>query len=267
MNKHPNYPGYPREKFLSPTYVADFYKIAHKGMYPPGTEQVFSNLTPRSSRVEGQDYVIFYGLQYYVKRYLIEKWNRDFFNLPKKRAIPLYRRRISGAGLNGADEHLEALHDLGYLPIEIWALPEGSKVPLGVPALVIWNTHPDFFWLTNFLETSLSQEVWGMITSATTAHRYRKIFMKWAKETGGSEEFVDWQGHDFSMRGMMGLDASMMSGSAHLLSFNGTDTIPAIDFLETWYNADCEEEIIGGSVPATEHSVMSMGGKVGEIDV
>jgi len=252
--------------FLSPTYIADFYKVGHRNLYPDGTEQVFSNLTARKSRIPDQDYVIFYGLQYYAMRYLIEKWNSDFFNLSSERAIPVYQRRIAAAGLSVDTEHLMELHQLGYLPIEIWALPEGSKVPIGIPMLVMWNTDPRMFWLTNFIETSLSQEVWGMITSATTAHRYRKILIEWAEKTGGAKEFVDWQGHDFSMRGMFGLDASMMSGSAHLLSFNGTDTIPAIDFLETWYGADCEKEMVGGSVVATEHSVMCMGGKESEIE-
>ncbi len=102
-------------------------------------------------------------------------------------------------------------------------------------------------------------------TSATTAFQYRKILQDYAEKTGGDLEFVPWQGHDFSFRGMAGLEAALMSGAAHLLSFTGTDTIPAIDFLERYYNANSDEELVGGSVPATEHSVMSMGTEDGEI--
>jgi nicotinamide phosphoribosyltransferase len=57
-----------------------------------------------------------------------------------------------------------------------------------------------------------------------------------------------------------------MSGAAHLLAFTGTDTLPAIDFLEEYYNADCEKELIGGSVAATEHSVMCLGGMEDEVE-
>ena len=64
---------------------------------------------------------------------------------------------------------------------------------------------------------------------------------------------------------MYGTEAAMLSGAGHLLSFTGTDTVPAIDFLEDHYNADSDTELIGGSVPATEHSVMCMGTKDDEI--
>jgi nicotinamide phosphoribosyltransferase len=75
----------------------------------------------------------------------------------------------------------------------------------------------------------------------------------------GENPFLDWQGHDFSFRGMSGVEDAALSGAAHLLSFTGTDTIPAIDFLEQYYGADSDRELVGGSVPATEHSVMCMG--------
>ena len=152
-------------------------------------------------------------------------------------------------------EHIRELHKLGYLPIIIMTLPEGTEHGLRIPSFIIWNTDKRFFWVTNFLETIISTCLWGMCTSATTAHQYKKLFVKYANETVGNTEFVQWQGHDFSFRGMFGLEAACMSGAAHLFSFTGTDTLPAIDFLEQYYNADCEKELIGGSVAATEHSV------------
>lgn len=132
--------------------------------------------------------------------------------------------------------------------------------------MTIKNTKKEFFWLTNMLETLISATVWGMSTSATTAFRYRQVFEKYCSETGGDPAFVKWQGHDFSMRGMFGVEAALMSASAHLLSFTGSDTLPAVDFLEQYYGANSDSELVAGSVSATEHSVMSMGSKAGERD-
>ena len=150
--------------------------------------------------------------------------------------------------------------------IPIKALPEGSRVPMRVPCLTIVNTLPEFYWLTNFFESIMSAVIWQPITSATIAHEYRKILDKYAEETGMLKEFVQWQGHDFSFRGMSSLESAILSGMGHLLSFTGTDTIPAIDAMEQYYNADAEKELIGGSVAATEHSVMCAGAKDGEIE-
>jgi nicotinamide phosphoribosyltransferase len=163
-------------------------------------------------------------------------------------------------------EHLVALHEMGYLPIQLKALPEGTLCPLRVPVLTITNTDPRFSWLPNFLETLLSCQLWHPMTTAAIAHSYRKLLDKYAAETSDMPEFVDWQGHDFSMRGSTCVEAAAASGAAHLLSFTGTDTIPAIDYLEEFYCADAEKELIGGSVPATEHAVMCLGGKESEIE-
>jgi len=250
----------------TPLTTIDFYKADHRRQYPKGTELVFSNWTPRSSRIDGLDKVVLFGLQYYIKEYLITRWQRDFFDKPKVEVVARYQRRMHNAGIAIDVDHIEALHDLGYLPLDIRALPEGTEVPIGVPMFVMWNTEPEFFWLTNYLETSMSSIVWGPCTSATLALRYRRILEHWVAETGGDAEFVNWQGHDFSYRGMYGTEAAMLSGAGHLLSFTGTDTVPAIDFLEDFYGADSDQEIVGGSVPATEHSVMCMGTKDAEIE-
>lgn len=253
---------------MNTLHLADGYKVDHRRQYPEGTELVYSNWTPRKSRLENSDGVVFFGLQYFIKKYLAEDFDTHFFRRPKAEVVNEYRRRISA--YLGPDaisyEHVEALHDLGYLPVEIKALPEGVVVPFRVPMFTIKNTIPEFFWITNFLETILSCIIWMPCTSATVAREYRKKLDHYATLTGGDGAFVPWQGHDFSFRGMAGLEAAMMSGAGHLLSFTGTDTIPAIDFLERYYGADCEKEIIGGSVPATEHSVMCMGTQDSEIE-
>lgn len=254
-----------------PLNCADFYKAGHRQQYPEGTELVVSNFTPRSGKhgnTEDKAGIIFFGLQYFIKDFLIETWAKGFFNLPKENVVSWYKKRMdTSLGQDSIPvDHIEALHDLGYLPIELKAVPEGTYVPMGMPCLTIENTKSEFFWLTNYLETVLSAYVWLPCTSATTARGYKKLFLEYAEETGSSKEFCDFQGHDFSFRGMSSLQSAVVSGAGHLLSFKGTDTIPSIDFLERYYGADCTKELIGASVPATEHSVMCMGGEESEIE-
>jgi nicotinamide phosphoribosyltransferase len=249
---------------MNPLTTTDFYKVFHKKMFPDRTESVYSNLTARSSRLKNvpdsmfHGGVIFFGLQYFLKNTLIKTWNEQFFNVSRELAVGRYKRRLDNAlGKDAVDvAHIGALHDLGYLPIRVRALPEGSLVPIGVPMLTIENTHKDFAWLTNYLETNLSNETWKPIVNATTAFAYRALMNKYAAMTGGDPNFVPFQGHDFSFRGMSGAVDGAISGVAHLLSFVGTDTIAAIDFAEEFYGANSDNELIGCSVFATEHSLM-----------
>jgi len=237
--------------------LADFYKIAHRKMYPEKTEVVYSTWTPRATRMPGVTEVVNFGAQAFIKEYLMEFFQKNFFNRAKTDVVKEYQRLLKHTlGVDNADSsHIEELHDLGYLPLSIKALPEGAVVPLRVPLLTIENTNPKFFWLTNYIETLASCELWQPTTSATIAHEYRKLLDKVALETAGDNSFVMFQGHDFSMRGMGSLHSSIASGMGHLLSFSGTDTIPAIQAAEIYYNANIEKELIGTSIPATEHSI------------
>lgn len=254
---------------INPLMLIDFYKADHRRQYPEGTELVYSNFTPRKFRLEGREELVFFGLQYFVKEYLIKQWNEGFFNMPKETVIANYKRRMDTA--LGKDsipvEHIAALHDLGYLPLAVKGLPEGTIVSPRIPVVTVYNTQAAFFWLTNYLESLMSAILWKPSTSATTAFQYRKVFNAYAKETVSDTaiDFACWQGHDFSFRGMSGIEDAAISGAAHLLSFFGTDTVPAIDFHELYYNANADAEMIGGSVPATEHSVMCMGTKDNEM--
>jgi nicotinamide phosphoribosyltransferase len=253
---------------LSPIQLTDGYKTGHVFQYPKNTTLVYSNWTPRVSRVPGIDKVAFFGLQYFIKEYLQKRFTEDFFNVPVDIILNDYRRRMRGylgADLNSY-EHIESLHKLGYLPIEIKALPEGSLVDMRVPCLTIKNTRPEFYWVTNFIETLMSNILWMPCTSATIAHAYRKILDGYARKTSDSGFLVDYQGHDFSFRGLAGVEAACMSGAGHLLSFKGTDTVPAIAFLEEYYNAPKYDINVGCSVAATEHSVMCAGTKDQELD-
>ncbi len=247
---------------INPELFYDGYKCDHRRQYPSNCLLVFSNLTARGSRVKGLKKVIKFGLQAFIKKHLMGDWEKDFFQKDIEEVVKRYTRRLNNyLGPNKiGSQHIRDLHALGYLPLEIWALPEGSNVNLRVPMFVLWNTDDRFFWLTNAIETIISASTWGCCTSATTAVMYRKILNAWAMKTNPEMiDFVQWQGHDFSFRGHFGFEAAVMSGASHLLAFAGTDTVPAIDWLEEYYNADSDKELVGGSVAASEHSVACMG--------
>lgn len=251
-----------------PILLKDFYKSGHVFQYAPRTRRIYANMTGRGTRVAGVDATVPYGLQYCNLEYLQRQFTEQFFQKPREEVLRWYKRRMDNALGVGAVpvKHIGELHEVGYLPIRIKAIQEGTLLPLRVPMFTIVNTQDPFYWLTNMLETLMSCVVWLGTTSATTAYHYRLAFERYARETGADPAFVKWQGHDFSFRGMGGVEAAVISGSAHLLSFTGTDTIPAIDFLEGYYGANSDVEMVGGSVPATEHSVMSMGQQAGEHD-
>jgi nicotinamide phosphoribosyltransferase len=250
-----------------PHLTLDSYKLDHISQYPAGTQYVYSNLTARSAAHANMgklfdNKVVFVGLSGFIQEFLIEAWNEHFFARPKAEVVAEYKRRCDN--FLGPDavrtDHIAALHDLGYLPIMIKALPEGSRVDIKVPFLTIRNTLPQFYWLTNYLETVLSDELWQQCTIATITYEYRRILNKYVELTGSDLAFADWQIHDFSMRGMCGWHGAAKGGAAHLFVSRGTDTLPAIDYLEQYYGADVTKELVAGSVPATEHSVMCMGG-------
>ncbi len=245
--------------------LTDGYKTGHHQQYPKGTEQVYSNWTPRSNKYapEGCDKILSFGQQYVVK-WLHDYFNTHFFSKPKAQVCEEIKTELSlYLGADYDVTHFEALHDLQYLPIKIKSLPEGVEVPVRTPMLTVVNTHPDFYWVTNFLETILSTMLWQPMTSATIALRYKRIFKDWAQKTDPDNiGFIDFQGHDFSMRGMGGLQSALSSGMGHAAVFMGSDTLPVISGLRHYYQA---EGFVVGSVNATEHSVMCAGTKDDEI--
>jgi nicotinamide phosphoribosyltransferase len=245
--------------------LLDGYKVDHRRQYPAGTEYVYSNFTPRSSRVPGVDKVVFFGLQYFLAAYLQELAHETFFSKQRAAVTRKYQKFLdSYLGPNQiGTQHIADLHDLGYIPLRFQALPEGTRVPLRVPMFTVENTLPEFFWVTNYIETILSNVIWKACTSATTAHRFRSMLTRFAESTGGDLGFLNWQGHDFSFRGMSGPEDAALSGAGHLLSFTGTDTVPAIQLLDKYYTA-LPGTLVGGSVAATEHSVMCAGGRTDE---
>lgn len=243
---------------INPLLESDFYKQVHWNQYPKGITKVVSYFVPRMSRLKNDKHLIMFGLQSFIKEYLIEDFNEFFFSRPKKDVMHEYRHLLDntlGEGLCGI-ERVAELHDLGYLPIEIKALAEGTPVPIGVPMFEISNTHPDFAWLTNALESVISCEMWHAMISANVGYKYRKIV----------DHFYDMSCDDniprrkalgdFSMRGQESKRSAYKSSAGWLLSFVNTATVPAVDYLEKYYNCDCEKEEVGFGSVSTEHSVM-----------
>lgn len=249
------------KKALRAIFATDGYKLDHRRQYPAGTKRVYANWTARGSRIKGTESVVFFGLQYAIQR-LMNDFDA-FFAGDVDEICDEYQKMLdSYLGPNDiGTEHIRALHNLGYLPLEFKALPEGMFVPLRVPMFTVENTHDDFFWLTNYLETRLSADLWMPMTSATSAAAIRAELNSWAVKTTGSIEGVGFQGHDFSMRGMSGTEAAVASGMGHLVAFTGTETVPVLLEIDDYYPV---EGFLAGTVPATEHSVMCAGGKESE---
>lgn len=254
------------DQALEVIWRTDGYKTDHRRQYPENTTKVYANFTPRSihSSINGNRYpaVVMFGL----KR-LLEDLKADFdvfFAADIDVVAQAYKKRLEAfTGLENLNvDHLYQLHDLGYLPLEIKAVPEGSIGLINQPLLTIMNTHPCAYWLVNYLETWISTALWQPITSATTAWNIRQLMDTWAVETGCDPEENGPLAHDFSYRGMAGIEAASASGAGHLISFIGSDSLSAWDYIMSTYPKT--EGVIQIGVPATEHAVMTAGANVRE---
>lgn len=242
----------------NPLLLIDFYKATHHEQYPVGLTKMVSYYTPRMSRLDDVDHVAFFGLQAFIKEYLIEGFQRNFFDRPLHEVVNEYNRILTytlGPGTY-EDQKIIDLHDLGYLPLEIRAVPEGKRTKIGVPQIEISNTHPNFVWLVNTIETLLSCTMWHTQVAAEMGYRYRKVVDKWVTAT--CDESVDPRRMigDFSMRGQHSAESATKASAAWLLSHYNTATVPAIMWLEQYYNCDCTKEVVGNGAISTEHSVM-----------
>ncbi len=242
----------------NPMLLIDFYKAVHAEMLPKGITKSVSYFTPRMSRVKRWNEVVMFGLQGFIKTYLVDYFNEEFFGKPFEEVMAEYKR-IMDATL-GAEaykiEKVEKLHKLGYLPIEIFSMPEGTLVPMHVPMFGITNTHPEFAWLPQSLESLISAESWHPMLAATVGHTYREIVNRYydltcedtiprAKALGA-----------FDFRGEECTESAVKAGAGWCLSFLNTATVPTIPYLEQNYNCDCTKEPVAFGSPSTEHSVM-----------
>ncbi len=237
--------------------LTDSYKVTHHYFYPEGTEKIYSYL---ESRVGAEfNKTIFYGLQYIIKKYLEGQvvTQEKIDEADKLIAFHIGEDIFNRDGW----QYILDEHD-GYLPIEIKAVPEGTPVGVSNVLMTVENTDKKSFWLVNYLESLLLQ-VWYPSTTATLSAEVRKLVNFYLEVTGSAKDNLDFMLHDFGYRGATSTESAMLCGSAHLLSFSGTDTIPALTIPENYYN---DSGIYGFSVQATEHSVMTSLGPDGEID-
>lgn len=243
---------------INPMLLIDFYKAVHAEMLPKEITKSVSYFTPRMSRVKMWDKVVMFGLQGFIKTYLIDYFNDEFFNCPFDKVIGEYKRIMNATlGKNAYKiEKIEKLHKLGYLPIEIISLPEGARVPMHVPMFGITNTHPDFAWLPQALESLISAESWHPMLAATVGATYRDIVNKYYDLTCDDDLPRAKALGAFDFRGEECTDSAIKAGAGWCLSFLNTATVPTIPYLEYCYNCDCTKEPVAFGSPSTEHSVM-----------
>lgn len=243
-------------------FLTDGYKYSHKAMYPAGTTKVVSNWTPRKqSYYHSFDTKTVHFGHVYLK-HALEKIVKDFFTATdseRKEAYEIYERLFPNSAIKVSD--WESIRELGYLPIKIKALPEGTAVHENTPVLTIENTLPEYFWLTNYFETYLSQTLWLGSTNATYARDLYHMLEKFLDRTSDNPGSIIYQAHDFSARGLASYEASIISGLAHLHYFKGSDTMSAVYYRELLYG-----DAPRGIVPASEHAVMSAGGSDNELE-
>lgn len=239
--------------------LSDGYKQTHAEQFPNGLTKLYSYFTPRRNRIPELDKMVFFGLQGFIKKYLIDYFKDNFFDVPEDEMMEEYTRVVDsmfGKG-NYNPEKVRQLHRLGYLPLEIRALPEGSVVNMGIPCIEITNTHPDFAWVVQWVESLLSSELWKPCVHATVGDIYRKVVDEWYDKTVDNNIPHSKAISDFGFRGMSCLQEAEKASSAWLTSFSGTATIPAVKYIERYYNENNSENNFATNAISTEHSVMA----------
>lgn len=241
--------------------LSDSYKVTHWKQYPKNTTKVYSYLESRGGKFK---YTTFYGLQYFLKRYL----SGQVITLDKiKKAKNIFQSHFGNSDLFNEKGWLHILekHD-GKLPIRIKAVPEGSVVNTGNILMSIENTDPELPWLTNYLETLLLN-TWYPTTVATLSREVKGVLLKYLKlSTVYSEKelqnILNFMLHDFGCRGVGNPETAAIGGSAHIINFNGTDTLPALELIQDYYNTD---NVMAFSIPASEHSTITSWGSENEV--
>lgn len=240
--------------------LCDTYKTCHNRMYPSNLKHLASYWVPRKSMFQNEENqkMVFFGLQAFMQEYLIEYFNENFFKVPLNDVLTTYKKYMNiqiGEG-NYDIMPIIKLHTLGYLPLKISALPEGTKVNMGIPCIEVKNTHDEFAWLVQWIECILQSELWKMCNHATIGNMYYKIAKEYYDKT--VDDGIDPRNAfaDFGMRGMSCMNESTRCSAAWLLSSNKTSSIPALPYLDKYYDADCSFNHIGIGGISTEHSVM-----------
>ena len=252
---------------MNPFLLTDFYKLTHILQYRKELRELTSYLTPRGSRLPNIDHVVMFGLQMYIKDYVVDNFNKNFFQRNFE-YCEAEIREVLELGLGYDEELIEptihalhSLHDLGYLPVEINAVPEGTLVPMGVPCIEIKSTCPNYFWVGQALEASLSAAIWQPMVSATIAREYRKIARDAKNAT--VEPTIDERTFmcDFSMRGQESNESAVKASVAWLTSMWNSSTVAARKCIkDTYTNCSTRDKMTNGIIrglTSTEHSVMT----------
>ena len=246
-------------KNTMPLLLCDFYKVTHQAQFNQNTNLLTSYFTPRMSRLQNEDKLVMFGLQAFIKKYLIDYFNDNFFNRDKAEVLAEYERVLKNSIGEGTYDtsRVAALHDLGYLPVEIKAIAEGMRVPIKVPMFEISNTVAKFFWVGQALESLMSCSLWHPMCSANVGYRYRRIVNKYYDLSVEDNVPRSRALGDFSMRGQESLESAVASSAGFCLSFLNTATVATIPYLEYYYNCDCTKEPVAFGSVSTEHSVMT----------
>ncbi len=231
----------------------DSYKSSHYLQYPPKSEYISSYIEARGGVYPE---TLFFGLQAFIKEYLLTPFTRD--DLEEAKAI----LEAHGVPFNYEGwEYILEEYD-GYLPLEISAVEEGRLIPIRSPLLQVVNTDPKVPWLVSYIETALLRAIWYPTTVATLSYSIKAIIRTYLEETADNRDSLSFKLHDFGARGASSQESAMLGGMAHLVNFQGTDTLSAIVGARRYYGAD----MAGFSIPASEHSTMTSWEKEGERD-
>jgi len=230
----------------------DSYKVSMFKQYPVGTTGVYSYIESRGGRY---DRTVFFGLQAFIKEYLIDPITQADIDIADE-ILTAHGEPFNRAGW----EYILRVHG-GKLPVVIRAVPEGTVVPVKNVLATIENTDPECYWLTTWLETALLRAIWYPTTVATQSYTIRKVILDYLEKTG-DPTLIDFKLHDFGARGVSSLESAAIGGAAHLVNFMGSDTISGVLYAREYYNAG----VSGFSIPAAEHSTITSWGREGEVD-
>lgn len=241
--------------------MTDFYKATHMMQYQEGITHFTSYLTPRKSRFKNINKMVVFGIANFVNKWLSEDFNKNFFGATYAKLYhDVTTVLCDGLGYtikmaNATLVKIRDLHKLGYLPIEINGLPEGTLCPMQVPAIEIRSTHSNFAWVAQAIESLLSCEIWHPIISATVGLEYKKIAKEAFDKTVDNDISHMTAMCDFSMRGHESYASAVASGAAFLTSFYNCSTIESREYIKNNYTYD-ESPIKINGLTSTEHSVM-----------
>lgn len=236
----------------NPILDVDSYKASHYRQYPPGTTAVSSYI---ESRGGAAPHTVFFGLQRFLKTYLSQRVTQAHIE-EAAHLLPAHGLPFHEAGWR----HILEVHG-GRLPLSVEAVPEGSVVPVSNVLVQVRNTDPTCAWLTSYVETALLRAVWYPTSVATRSFECRRIIAAALERTADNADGLPFKLHDFGARGASSAETAALGGAAHLLSFQGTDTVAAIRLLRESYDADMP----GFSIPAAEHSTMTAWGREREV--